>query len=247
MSKFTTRKSVAVVSALALGIAGLSGPAAFAVGTIDGKVTLAPSSGTTYGMITGQAFDLATNFATAADNGAKLKFLVTDASSLSNYDIDGGSITDFDTIAADTAAGNVFALQQVQGATDTVVAAFGAASAIEVGDVVDGEAIAVTGGTAAVLTALNLKTTVSAVKEVASGDMTSVVMTAGAGIGDADTIVVTKNGHGIVAGDIVELTSSGLPSLTTDTAGTVAGQLDGYHIITANNANISRSQLSQLG
>ena len=50
-------------------------------------------------MITGQAFDLATNFATAADNGAKLKFLVTDASSISNYDIDGGSISDFDTIA----------------------------------------------------------------------------------------------------------------------------------------------------
>ena len=242
MSKFTTRKSVAVVSALALGIAGLSGPAAFAVGTIDGKVTLAPSSGTTYGMITGQAFDLATNFATAADNGAKLKFLVTDASSISNYDIDGGSISDFDTIAADTAAGNVFALQQVQGATDTVRAAFAAASTIEVGDVIDGVSVNVTSGTAAVMTALNLKTTVSSVREVAPVTMATNdadgISIASGGSGVVDTVTITQPNHGVLVGDIIEFTDVAASTNGTILSSTTIGNLNTYHeVMTVANVN----------
>ena len=186
MSKNTTRKGLAFGAGIALVASGIAAAPAQATGIANDWVTLVPKAGTTYSMITEQYFDISANFATAADNGAKLKFLVTDPSSISKYDIAGATIGDFDTIAADSGTGDVFALRQVQGTTDTVVAAFAAASGIELGDVVDGDSIAVTSGTAAVLTELNGKLTVSAVKEVASGAMTSAVLTAGALIGDVD-------------------------------------------------------------
>ncbi|CAB4570319.1 unannotated protein [freshwater metagenome] len=232
-----TRKGLAFGAGLSLVASGFVALPAQASGIDNGWVRLAPSAGTTYNTLLGQKFDLAAGFATAADNGAKLKFLVEDADQLARYDIDGNAITDFDTIAADTGTGDVTALRQVQGSTDTVVAAFAAASEIEVGDVVDGDSIAVTGGTAAVLTELNGKLRVSAVKEVASGAMTSAVYTAGAAVGDLDTVVITKNAHGIVAGDIVLIASAGLSALTTDTAATVAGQLNGYALVTAADTN----------
>jgi hypothetical protein len=233
MSKNTTRKGLAFGAGIALVASGIAAAPAQATGIANDWVTLVPKAGTTYSMITEQYFDISANFATAADNGAKLKFLVTDPSSISKYDIAGATIGDFDTIAADSGTGDVFALRQVQGTTDTVVAAFAAASGIELGDVVDGDSIAVTSGTAAVLTELNGKLTVSAVKEVASGAMTSAVLTAGALIGDVDTAVITKTAHGIVAGDIIEITGSDLADLATDTAANVDAQLDGYHVVTA--------------
>jgi hypothetical protein len=101
MSKNTTRKSVAVISAVALGFAALSAPAAYAVGTVDGKVTLAASAGATYTMLANEKFDLVSNFSTAADNGTNLKFYVTDANSISKFDV-----TNSDSLlTSDTPAG----------------------------------------------------------------------------------------------------------------------------------------------
>ena len=100
MSKNTTRKSVAVISAVALGFAALSAPAAYAVGTVDGKVTLAASAGTTYTMLANEKFDLVSNFSTAADNATNLKFYVTDANSISRFDVtNSDSLTTVDAAA----------------------------------------------------------------------------------------------------------------------------------------------------
>ena len=241
MSKNTTRKGLAFGAGIALVASGIAAAPAQATGIANDWVTLVPKAGTTYSMITEQYFDISANFATAADNGAKLKFLVTDPSSISKYDIAGATIGDFDTIAADSGTGDVFALRQVQGTTDTVVAAFAAASGIELGDVVDGDSIAVTSGTAAVLTELNGKLTVSAVKEVAAvtlptDDADGISITSG-GSGVVDTVVVTSAAHGVVAGDIVELTGVADGSNDSIAETTTIGNLNTYHVVTAADTN----------
>jgi hypothetical protein len=230
MSKFTTRKSVAVVSALALGIAGLSGPGAFAAGTIDGKVTLVPSSGTTYSMVTGQAFDLATNFATSAKNGTKLKFLVTDASLISKYDASTTSINDFDTTIAtadnidDTAVTN-------KAAGDEVTFAFDTAPGVEVGDAI-GVTTGLTSLTDAQETELNGNSfEVIRVNTVGSANLTqdpnAVAVTDGTG-SILDTVTVTQT-HSFVEGDIVTIASSS------------TAYLDGIHRVTAANGTTAYS------
>ena len=153
MSKNTTRKSVAVISAVALGFAALSAPAAYAVGTVDGKVTLAASAGTTYTMLANEKFDLVSNFSTAADNGTNLKFYVTDANSISKFDVtNSDSLTTVDTPAgAKTEANTTNYAAGQPGATDVVITNSGsdslitlllASAGIEVGD-----AVVVTGST----------------------------------------------------------------------------------------------------
>ena len=222
MSKFTTRKSVAVVSALALGIAGLSGPGAFAAGTIDGKVTLVPSSGTTYGMVTGQAFDLATNFATSADNGTKLKFLVTDASSISKYDASTTSIGDFDsTIATALLINDTAVTDKATG--DEVTLAFDGAHSVELGD-----AIGITTNLTSLTDAQELELNgnsfeVIRVNTVASGTLTTVSNAVNVVDGTSavlDTVTVTQ-AHTFVEGDIITIASSS------------TAYLDGVHRVTA--------------
>jgi hypothetical protein len=184
-------------------------------------------------MLTTGYIELESTFAQGANSGSYLSYYVEDPDAISVFDTVQQS-SNVDTLAAAGSAGAIAALRQVQGTTDSVVAAFSAASGIEVGDAVQGNStLAATGATAAVITELKTAKKVTAVKQVASGNMTSVVMTAGAGSSDADTIVVTKVGHGISVGDIVLIASSALPSLTTDTAATVAAGLDGYQLVTA--------------
>ena len=87
MAKNTTRKSIALVAAGSLALTGLASAPASAAGLyVEGYVTLAPTSGAEYDVLTGTAkeFSLSANFANAAeDAGEYLKFLVTN----SNEDI----------------------------------------------------------------------------------------------------------------------------------------------------------------
>ena len=87
MVKKSIRKSIALVAAGSLALTGLATAPASAAGLlVDGYVTLSPTSGAEYDVLTGNAkeFSLTANFANAAeDAGEYLKFLVTN----SNEDI----------------------------------------------------------------------------------------------------------------------------------------------------------------
>ena len=81
MVKKSIRKSIALVAAGSLALTGLATAPASAAGLlVDGYVTLSPTSGAEYDVLTGNAkeFSLTANFANAAeDAGEYLKFLVT--------------------------------------------------------------------------------------------------------------------------------------------------------------------------
>ena len=87
MVKKSIRKSIALVAAGSLALTGLATAPASAAGLlVVGYVTLPPTSGSEYDVLTGNAkeFSLTANFANAAeDAGEYLKFLVTN----SNEDI----------------------------------------------------------------------------------------------------------------------------------------------------------------
>ena len=109
MVKKSIRKSIALVAAGSLALTGLATAPASAAGLlVDGYVTLSPTSGAEYDVLTGNAkeFSLTANFANAAeDAGEYLKFLVTN----SNEDIvvdnaKSGQYTVVATVGAQTAA-----------------------------------------------------------------------------------------------------------------------------------------------
>ena len=87
MAKNTTRKSIALVAAGSLALTGLASAPASAAGLyVEGYVTLAPTSGAEYDVLTGTAkeFSLSANFANAAeDAGEYRKFLVTNSNETS--------------------------------------------------------------------------------------------------------------------------------------------------------------------
>ena len=116
MAKNTTRKSIALAAAGSLALTGFVGTPAQAAGLyVEGYVTLAPTSGAEYDVLTGNAkeFSLSANFANAAeDAGEYLKFLVVnsnedivvDDAKSSQYSvagIDGNDVAGTDAGAAD--------------------------------------------------------------------------------------------------------------------------------------------------
>ena len=227
-----TRKGLAFGAGVSLLGASLVGLPAQAAGIQDGSVVLADTLafGNTNMLTTGY-IDISASFSGAAQSGANLKLYVNDPDDISIYDVvrqgasDNASTPVLTAIYEDEVTGSV---------NDKITAAFGSASGLQAGDVVDGAAIDFSSVTTEVETFLNANTdiTVTSVREIAAGNMTSVVITKGATpASDPATFVITKTGHGIVAGDVIEITSAALPTLTTDTAATVAAAMNGYHVV----------------
>jgi hypothetical protein len=133
MAKNTSRKAIALAAAGSLAITGFAATPAQAAGLyVAGYVTLAPTSGGEYDVLTGNAkeFSLTANFANAAeDAGEYLKFLVVNAdedivvdnAKSSQYSVNG--IAGTDVSGTDS------------GANDTITVEF-AAHNFKVGDVV---------------------------------------------------------------------------------------------------------------
>jgi hypothetical protein len=99
MSKNLTRKGLALGAIVALGSTFFSGAAAHAAGLADTSfVSLAPTTGTEYSVLSGQNFSLSANSATAATaTGANLKFLVADSAAASSVVTSGTTGSAFAT------------------------------------------------------------------------------------------------------------------------------------------------------
>jgi hypothetical protein len=101
MTKNMTRKGLAFGAGLALlGTSLVSVPAALAA-VDDTAVSLTPSAGTQYSMVTDGVFDLKSTQSVAATAGSgNLKYAVTDAASISNFDYQANaSVTSTDSIS----------------------------------------------------------------------------------------------------------------------------------------------------
>ena len=135
MIKNRTRKGLALAAAGSLALTGLVGVPAQATGLlVDGYVSLAPTTGTEYDVLTGNAkeFSLTATFSNAAeDSGEYLKFLVTNT----NEDIVAvdASSTQYVVTSAEGGADNVV-LTNV-GAVDRVTITTGATN-FNVGDAI---------------------------------------------------------------------------------------------------------------
>jgi len=139
MAKNTTRKAFALAAAGSLAITGLVASPAQAAGLyVAGYVTLAPTSGGEYDVLTGNAkeFSLTANFANAAeDAGEYLKFLVVNADEDVVADVGAGKSSQY-AISVAQGGGNNHSL------TNNVVTLTIGAHNFKQGDVVT---VAVTG------------------------------------------------------------------------------------------------------
>jgi hypothetical protein len=81
MTKNMTRKGLAFGAGFALIASGLAGVPAQAAGVVDDSVSLAPTAGKAYAVLTADAFDLSANYDASLETANRfLKFLVADAS-----------------------------------------------------------------------------------------------------------------------------------------------------------------------
>ena len=239
-----TRKGLAFGSGAALIAASLSGAPAFALGTQNGFVELDPQAGTSYGMLTGQVFDLAANFSTAADNGTPLKFMVTDDNSISNFDIDLGT-SDTLTLNANDA---IVKYAASNGTADSISIYHGnnkTAHNVEVGDAIEIDSFNDADSS------LFANTTINGLHQVTGVSATNLTV-AGAGSDAAngaeitvtvgatlDTFVIdAKTAHGLSVGDIVTLTDIVSTEILKDGSGAALGAstataLNADHVVRA--------------
>jgi len=94
MSKYTTKKGLAFGAGIALVASGLGVAPATAAGMADTSfVSLSPSTGTEYTVLTDQYFDLKSNAASTIATSGNIKFLVEDttAALLFDVDVNGGT------------------------------------------------------------------------------------------------------------------------------------------------------------
>ena len=190
MAKNMTRKGLAVGTASALVIAGFVGTPALAGGLADKTfVSLAPSTGTAYTVVSGngKTFSLTANEATSvAGSGRNVKFLVTDADSA--IEPTASSVGRAAFTVDQTSGSNASAV----GSTD-VVTIIRDGSSLAVGDrIVFSQDIQTAGG---VLQAANTVVSVTAVTGTtsfafkASGDVADLNSTALAGTDSAVKVV----------------------------------------------------------
>ncbi len=233
MSKNLTRKGLAFGALVALGSSVIAGAPASAVGIANDYVSLTDTQAFgNYNMLTTGYIELESNFSQGANSGAYLSYFVEDANAISVFDtVQQGS--NVDTVATP----NLAAYAEINGATDKVQLSFAAASGIEVGDAIDGDAnLAITGATSSVITTLKSPARVSAVKEVATTSMatTADAVTLSA---TADTAVLTTtSAHGLAVGDVVLLASTGFDNSSVaggNTEADITGALNAYHVVTA--------------
>jgi hypothetical protein len=134
MTKNMTRKGLALGAASAMVLAGFSALPANAAGLADTSfVTLAPTTGTEYGMnaLTGVTFSMTANEAATISVG-NLKFLVTDTSGVINPTAAGTARAGYSIAAADTAA--------LANSVVTVTTTTASTAGLSVGDLIKVEA-----------------------------------------------------------------------------------------------------------
>ena len=106
MTKNMTRKSLAFGAGLSLVASGFAGLPASAAGVVDGSVTLAPTTGTEYAVLSDQTFSLSANNGTGVEGTGKyMKLLVTDPNSEVTLD-SGQYVAAQPSAAILTASGN---------------------------------------------------------------------------------------------------------------------------------------------
>ena len=149
MTKNMTRKSLAFGAGLSLVASGFAGLPASAAGVNDGSVTLAPTTGTEYSVLSDQTFSLSANNGTGVEGTGKyMKLLVTDPNS--EVALDSGQYVAATASAATfTASSNKVTLTTaahkfVVGDTITVTGAatMNSAGTVAVAEVTDGTASA---------------------------------------------------------------------------------------------------------